>query len=122
MGATPNEELYPKLYEKSLEDDADCGNVLVCNYLAGESVTHVNAGRPMVVRRPDSKFTLANFLRATLYSTMATLKIGMDILADEGVAIDSLTGHGGLFKTPAGWPEIFSGRLPSARDLYANGG
>lgn len=31
---------------------------------------------------------------------MATLKIGMDILAAEGVAIDSLTGHGGLFKTP----------------------
>ena len=24
----------------------------------------------------------------------------MDILAEEGVAIDSLTGHGGLFKTP----------------------
>ena len=31
---------------------------------------------------------------------MATLKIGMDILAEEKVAIDSLTGHGGLFKTP----------------------
>ena len=54
----------------------------------------------MVVRRPDSKFTLANFFRASLYSTMATLKIGMDILAEEKVAIDSLTGHGGLFKTP----------------------
>ena len=100
FGATPNGDLYPKLYEKSLEGDADCGKVLVCNYLTGESVTHVNAGRPMVVRRPESQFTLANFLRATLYSTMATLKIGMDILADEDVAIDSLTGHGGLFKTP----------------------
>ena len=54
----------------------------------------------MVVRRPDSKFTLANFLRAQLYATMSTLKIGMDILAGEQVAIDSLTGHGGLFKTP----------------------
>ena len=54
----------------------------------------------MVVRRPESKFTLANFFRATLYSSMATLKIGMDILADEEVVIDSLTGHGGLFKTP----------------------
>ena len=30
---------------------------------------------------------------------MSTLKIGMDILAKENVAIDSLTGHGGLFKT-----------------------
>ena len=74
--------------------------MLVCNYMAGEGVTHMDAGRPMVVRKPDSRFTLANFLRATIYSTMATLKIGMDILADEKVAIDSLTGHGGLFKTP----------------------
>lgn len=31
---------------------------------------------------------------------MSTLKIGMDILARENVGIDSLTGHGGLFKTP----------------------
>lgn len=54
----------------------------------------------MVVRRPDSRFTLANFLRSQLYSTMSTLKIGMDILAAEQVTIDSLTGHGGLFKTP----------------------
>ena len=92
--------LYTKLYEKSMEGDADCGGILVCNYLAGEGVTHLDEGRPMVVRRPDSSFTLANFLRAQLYSTMATLKIGMDILAEESVAIDSLTGHGGLFKTP----------------------
>ena len=54
----------------------------------------------MVVRTPSSRFTLANFLRAQLYATMSTLKIGMDILAGENVAIDSLTGHGGLFKTP----------------------
>ena len=101
FGALPSTgELYTKLYEKSLEGDPDCGGVLVCNYLAGEGVTHLNEGRPLVVRRPDSKFTLANFFRAQLYSTMSTLKIGMDILAKENVAIDSLTGHGGLFKTP----------------------
>lgn len=101
LGADPsNGEVYTKLYEKSLEGDPDCGGVLVCNYMAGEGVTHLDEGRPMVVRKPDSKFTLANFFRATLYSTMSTLKIGMDILAEEKVAIDSLTGHGGLFKTP----------------------
>lgn len=93
-------EVYTKLYQKALEGDPDCGGVLVCNYMAGEGVTHLDEGRPMVVRKPDSKFTLANFFRATLYSTMSTLKIGMDILAEEKVAIDSLTGHGGLFKTP----------------------
>ena len=92
--------LFTKLYEKSMEGDADCSGVLTCNYMAGEGVTHLDEGRPMVVRRPESRFTLANFLRSQLYATMATLKIGMDILAEEHVAIDSLTGHGGLFKTP----------------------
>lgn len=100
-GAAPSSsDLYKKLYEKSLEGDADCGGVMVCNYMAGEGITHFDSGRPMVVRTPDAKFTLANFFRATLYSTMATLKIGMDILAAENVRIDNLTGHGGLFKTP----------------------
>ena len=93
-------ELYTRLYEISLAGDADCGGVMVCNYMAGEGITHMDAGRPMVVRRPEAKFSLANFMRAQLYATMATLKLGMDILAGENVAIDSLTGHGGLFKTP----------------------
>ena len=101
FGAEPDTgTLYTKLYEKSLEGDPDCGGVLVCNYLAGEGVTHMDAGRPLVARTPESSFTLANFFRSQLYATMSTLKIGMDILAEEGVAIDSLTGHGGLFKTP----------------------
>lgn len=101
FGAEPDSgEVYTKLYRKALEGDPDCGGVLVCNYMAGEGVTHLDEGRPMVVRKPNSKFTLANFFRAALYSTMSTLKIGMDILAEERVAIDSLTGHGGLFKTP----------------------
>ena len=98
--APPAGELFTRLYQKSLDGDPDCGGVTVCNYLAGEGVTHMDAGRPLVVRMPESRFTLANFFRAQLYSTLATLKIGMDILTAEGVAIDSLTGHGGLFKTP----------------------
>ncbi len=101
FGAAPTtEELYTKLYQKSLEGDEDCGGVLVCNYLAGEGITHMDQGRPLVVRRPDSRFTLANFFRAQLYATMATLKLGMEILEQEQVHIDRLTGHGGLFKTP----------------------
>ena len=101
LGAEPSTgEVYTKLYEKSLEGDPDCGGVMVCNYMAGEGVTHPDEGRPMVLRTPGSRFTLANFFRATLYATMSTLKLGMDILAKEQVRIDSMTGHGGLFKTP----------------------
>ena len=102
FGASPDAgELYTRLYKKSLEGDPDCGGVLVYNNLSGEGVTHLDQGRPLVLRTPESRFTLANFFRAQLYSALATLKIGMDILALEQVAIDKLTGHGGLFKTPA---------------------
>ena len=101
FGAEPDSNtLYTKLFELALSGDPDCGNVLIYNYVAGEGITHLDEGRPMVVRRPDSRFDLANFIRSQLYATMATLKIGMDILAEEDVTIDRMTGHGGLFKTP----------------------
>ena len=97
---------------QSLEGDADCGGVLVCNYLAGEGVTHMDAGRPLVARCPDSRFTLANFARVQLYAAMATLKLGMDILlVEEGVRLDTLLGHGGLFKTPVAGQKLLAGAL-----------
>lgn len=94
-------ELFTKLYQKSLEGAADCDGITVYNYLAGEPVTGLNeSGRPLVVRRPETSFTLASFLRAQLYATMASLAAGMDLLHQEKVVIDRLMGHGGLFKTP----------------------
>ena len=94
-------ELYGVLYRKALEGAADCGGVMAYNYLSGEPITGLDAGRPMVVRTPDADFSLANFMRSHLYSAVATLKIGMDILLkEEHVAVDSLMGHGGFFKTP----------------------
>ena len=93
-------QLFTKLYQKSLEGDADCGGVTVYNYLSGEPVTGFDEGRPVVVRSHDKPFTLANFLRSQLYGTLASLAAGMVILEKEEVAIDRLMGHGGLFKTP----------------------
>ncbi|MDR2739248.1 MAG: FGGY-family carbohydrate kinase [Treponema sp.] len=92
--------LYDGLYEKALEGDADCGGLLSYNYYAGEPITVLEQGRPLFTRKADSRFTLANFMRSLLFSTMATLKIGMDILTEkEHVRLDKLLGHGGLFKT-----------------------
>ena len=100
FGASPERgELYTRLYQKSLEGDPDCGGIMTCNYTAGEGVTHLDSGCPLVLRDASASFSLANLLRSMLYSTVATLKLGMDILAEEQVGIDSLTGHGGLFKT-----------------------
>ncbi|MCI8287923.1 MAG: ATPase, partial [Lachnospiraceae bacterium] len=102
FGLKPDkDELYGTLYREALSGDTDCGGLMAYNYFAGEPVTGLNEGRPLFVRTPDANFTLANFMRSHLYSSMAALKIGNDILLkEEQVKVDSLTGHGGLFKTP----------------------
>ena len=54
----------------------------------------------MYYRTPDGRMYLANFFRSQVYSAVAALKYGMDILFDkEQVAAEQFTGHGGLFKT-----------------------
>jgi sugar (pentulose or hexulose) kinase len=94
-------ELFPMLYRKALEGDADGGNLLAYNYLSGEHITHMEAGRPLFVRTPESRFTLANFMRTHLFASLGALKIGLDILFErEHVALDQVLGHGGFFKTP----------------------
>lgn len=93
-------ELFPLLFNASLEGTPDCGGVVPVNYYSGEGVTHFDAGCPLLVRGAQSAFTLPNLMRAHIYSAMATLKIGLDILHEEDVAVDRLLGHGGLFKTP----------------------
>ncbi len=111
-GHTDLNEVYGTLYRKALEGDADCGGVMAYNYFSGEPITRLDEGRPMVVRQPDANFTLANFMRANLYSAMATLKLGMDILTEkEHVSVDTLMGHGGLFKTKGVAQRLMAGAL-----------
>jgi len=91
--------LYSSLYNKALEADIDCGELLAYNFYSGEHNAGMEEGRPLFVRLPDSKFSLANFMRTLLFSSFGTLKFGINILDKERVRIDSLLGHGGLFKT-----------------------
>lgn len=92
-------KLFGTLYNKALEGDADCGGLLSYGYLSGENITGVAEGRPMFVRSPESRFNLANFMRVHLFTALGAIKVGMDLLKEEDVAIDSVLGHGGLFKT-----------------------
>ena len=93
-------KLFGTLYNKALEGDADCGGLLSYGYLSGENITNVTEGRPVFVRSPKSNFNLANFMRVHLFTALGALKVGMDILLkEEHVEIDSILGHGGLFKT-----------------------
>ncbi len=92
--------LFEVLFQQALAGDADGGGLLAYNYLSGEHITHLEAGRPLFVRTPESRFTLANFMRTHLFSSLGALKIGLEILFDqEQVKIDRILGHGGFFKT-----------------------
>jgi len=105
-------ELYPALYRKALDGDADCSGIIAFNYFAGEPLTGTETGRPMLVRLPESKLTIANLMRSQLYGAIATLKIGMDMLArEENVESDRLLGHGGFFKTPGVGQQILADAL-----------
>ena len=119
-------ELYGTLYREALTADTDCGGLISYNYFSGEPVTGLNAGRPMFVRTPDAKFSLANFMRSNLYSAMATLKIGNDILLkEENVKVDALMGHGGLFKTPVVGQQLMAAAFNSpvtVMDTASEGG
>ena len=93
-------DLFTKLYSVALKGDPDCGGMISYNYFSGEPVTGFDAGAPLFVRDAESKFTLANTMRMHLYSALAALKSGMDLmLKEEGVQVDQLFGHGGYFKT-----------------------
>jgi sugar (pentulose or hexulose) kinase len=91
--------LFEILFNQALKGDADCGGLLAYNYFSGEHITHLEEGRPLFVRTPESKFNLANFMRAHLFSALGALKIGLEIFDSEKVKIDRVLGHGGFFKT-----------------------
>ncbi len=88
---------------EAAEDNVDYSGLLNFNYLSGEHITGLEQGRPMLVRKPDADFSFATLSKAQIYSTLATLKIGFDILFEkEGVRLNKLTGHGGFFKAKFG--------------------
>lgn len=102
-------ELFTLLFNKALEGEKDCGGLLSYNYFSGEGVTDLDEGRPVFARTPDAQLNLANFMRTHLFSALATLKIGLDILTEqEKVPIEKLYGHGGFFKTPGVGQTILS--------------
>ena len=91
-------DVYEKLFNEALKAEADAGGLMSINYLSGEHNTGFAEGRPLFVRQPNAKLTMANFMRTMLYSSMATLKLGMDVLTVyEGAQLTKLYGHGGFF-------------------------
>jgi sugar (pentulose or hexulose) kinase len=116
-------KLFEMLYKQALTGEADAGGLLAYNYLSGEHITHLEEGRPLFVRTPESRFTLANFMRANLFSALGALKIGMDILFEqEKVQIDQILGHGGFFKTEKVGQKIMAAAMNVPVSVMATAG
>ena len=116
-------QLFGTLYNKALEGDADCGGLLAYNYFSGEHITGFEEGRPLFVRTPESHFNLANFMRVHLFTALGALKTGMDILLkEEGVKLDKIMGHGGLFKTKGVGQKIMAGAIDTPVSVMETAG
>ncbi|MCM1523391.1 MAG: FGGY-family carbohydrate kinase [Ruminococcus sp.] len=104
--------IYEILYKCALDGDGDCGGVTAYNFLSAEPVAGAEKGSPMYFRTPDSNMSLANFMRAQLYSAIASLKLGMDILfSSENARAEQFTAHGGLFKVRGAAQQILADAL-----------
>jgi sugar (pentulose or hexulose) kinase len=90
---------YEVLFKEALNGAADAGGLLAYNHLAGEPIAGLTEGRPLFVRTPDSRLNLANVMRAHLYGVFGTLSLGMRVLTEEGVKLDRMSAHGGMFRT-----------------------
>ncbi|MGV3713173.1 xylulokinase [Pseudolysinimonas sp.] len=109
--------VYDVLFREALAGEADAGGLLAYNHLAGEPIAGTSEGRPLVVRTPGSRLTLANAVRAQLYGVFGTLALGMRVLAHEGVGIDRMSAHGGMFRTAGVAQRILAGALDAPVDV-----
>ena len=110
-GGLASDEVFEALFREALDGDPDAGGLLAYNHLAGEPIAGLTEGRPLFVRTPDSRFTLANFMRAQLYGVFGTLALGMRVLQREGVALDRMLAHGGVFRTAGVAQRFLAGAL-----------
>ncbi|MCF0107405.1 MAG: L-ribulose-5-phosphate 4-epimerase [Bacilli bacterium] len=93
-------DIYGHLFNKSLESKDDANGILVYPFVSGEHIYNIQKGKPSVLRNEDSKLELASFMRSHIYSALISLNKGYDILINkEGMTIDKIIAHGGLFKT-----------------------
>lgn len=124
MGFEVNrDKLFATLYNKALEGDTDCGGLLAYNYFSGEHITGFEEGRPLFVRIPESKFNLANFMRTHLFTALGALKTGLDILLkEEGVKVDEILGHGGLFRTKGVGQKIMAAAIDAPVSVMETAG
>lgn len=98
-GSVDKGDLFIKLFNKSKESDDNCGKLIGYNFQAGEPLADTSNGVPLLLRESDGKLNLANFMQVQIYSAIATISLGLNVLQNEDITIDSVIAHGGFYKT-----------------------
>jgi sugar (pentulose or hexulose) kinase len=106
-----SDAVFGTLFGEALAGAPDAGGLLAYNHLAGEPIAGLAEGRPLFVRTPDSALNLGNFMRAQLYGVFGTLALGMRVLDAEGVALERMFAHGGMFRTAGVAQRFLAGAL-----------
>ena len=106
-----SDAVFDILFREALDGAPDAGGLFAYNQVAGEPIAGLDEGRPLFVRTPDSRLNLANTMRAQLYGVFGTLALGMRILDDEGVKLDRMFAHGGMFRTAGVAQRFLAGAL-----------
>jgi len=126
MGQKPNMgAIFNGMFNAAQEGAVDGGGLMLYNYLSGEPITGMEEGRPLLARTPNAAFTFPDLMRVQLYSALASLRVGLDILAKEQVSVNRLLGHGGFFKTPVVGQRMMAavtGTSVSVMDTAGEGG
>ncbi len=116
-------KLYETLLPLALNADPDCGGMLSYGYVSGEHLTGFSEGRPLFIRSPDAPFTLGNFMRTHLFSSLCALRSGLDVLTKaEGMQVDEIRGHGGFFKTTAVGQRVMAAATKTPVSIIASAG
>ena len=114
--------LFDSLFRCSLDGGSDLGGLMGYNFLAGEPVVDVSRGTALITRAPEGRLTLPSFMKMQIYSALGALAIGCETLKRENVAIDTVCGHGGFFKTPKVGQSAMSCALGAPVTVMQNAG
>ncbi len=114
--------LFTKLFNAALLAEKDAGGLCTVPFVSGEPIMADEAGRPLFAREPTAKMSIADFMRAQIMSCFGALKVGNDILLEQGVMVDVLYGHGGIFKTPLVAQSILAAAMQTAITVYETAG
>ena len=113
-------ELYTTLFLKSKEADDDIGGLLNYNYCSAEPISNVDKGLPLFLKEKNNNISIANFMKAQIYSCIAPISFGIDIFDKEHVVIKDICGHGGFFSTPSISANAVSAILKSPITILEN--